>query len=181
MSSTSTQTRSTFDNYERIAYDTPILPRDEEFKLLTIIKGKTRGKSAATDKLVKSYLRTIIEMARQFQKNTHIDLDDFIQCGVAGLMSSIELFKLSRYKKSGFANWCKLYIKRAMEDCYRKNIRPVEISSYGNRRTQLLNRLYKQGKLSFKSEDQIKKYIVKVLDVDDEYAGDPYQFIQTCC
>jgi len=103
---------STFRAYLRSISQEPLLTREQENKLAVLIK---QGDQEAIDRMVKSNLRLVVKIARNYA-GLGVSLMDLIAEGNTGLMKAVERFdpdkggKMSTYG----AWWIKQAIKRAL-------------------------------------------------------------------
>jgi len=161
--------------YETVAYSHPVLKKQEEYDL---IKGyKKNGDPAAKEKLINSYLRTVINLSKKFAHNNNLDILDLIQSGIVGIVTALDGFDLSQYKKitkntgSLFAFWCYRHILCEIDAYYRNNIRQVAVTFTTNNRLFKINNMYKQGlfnKYETLYDDAVVKHISKELKLKDK-------------
>lgn len=103
---------STFRAYLRSISQEPLLTREQENELAVLIK---QGDQEAIDRMVKSNLRLVVKIARNYA-GLGVSLMDLIAEGNTGLMKAVERFdpdkggKMSTYG----AWWIKQAIKRAL-------------------------------------------------------------------
>jgi len=99
----------------------PLVSAEEEVKLFEQVK---KGCRAAKEKVVKSNLRFVVSVAKQFQ-GQGLSLDDLINEGNVGLIRSIERFDHTRgFKFISFAVW---WIRQCIIQAIAEKSRMVKI------------------------------------------------------
>lgn len=153
--------------YKQTAYNTANLKRDEELDLIK--KYKKDGCPEAKEKIINSYLRTVIFLAKRFQKGTTLSMIDLIHSGIVGICNGLEGFDLKQYKKSGglFAYFIYRAILMELTVFYRTFLRQFSVTDSTNTKLLKINKLFKNGELNLKNDDQ-KKYIGTHLSLNDE-------------
>jgi len=103
---------STFRAYLRSISQEPLLTREQENELAVLIK---QGDQEAIDRMVKSNLRLVVKIARNYS-GLGVPLMDLIAEGNIGLMKAVERFDPSKGGKMSTygAWWIKQAIKRAL-------------------------------------------------------------------
>jgi len=93
----------------------PNISLKEERELFSIIKGEDytqAQKDSAIEKIVRSHIRFVSQMANYYCKKCQVDMDDMIGAGVIGMMTAIEKFELEKNCK--FTTYCGYWIKLEM-------------------------------------------------------------------
>lgn len=156
-------------NYEKIARETPMLKKLEEIELIKNVQKKNCAESR--NRITYAYLRTAISLAKKYQNNTNLELEDLINAAILGIQRSLENFDLSKYKtisKNGpslFSYYTYRSILMSLNDEYRSNLRQFSVSDSTNLRLTNINKLYKQGLLNDKSPDEIIEFVSKTLNI----------------
>lgn len=150
--------------YEKIAYNTKPLEKNEEFELLK--KYKTKKCQESKNKIINAYLRTVLAQARKFGERNNLSIIDLIHSGVVGICNSLDAFDLSKYTKQG--GLLSYYIHRGvlmeLTLYYRTFLRQFSVPDNVNTKLLNINKLFKSGKLNLGNDDQ-KKYIGTMLSV----------------
>lgn len=148
----------TIKKYIKIAYSTPVLKKQEEIDLLKKIKEKNCQDSV--EKIINSYLRTVISLSSKYCYGNNLSPEDGIQSGITGILKSIDSFDLKKYIKindkggSLFSYYCYRAIIMELTKFYRSNIRQFSVPDSINTQLQGINKLYKSGELNLLLEDQ---------------------------
>lgn len=113
-----------FQLYLREIGQVKLLSRQEEIELANRIK---RGDEQAREQMIKSNLRLVVKIAREYE-GLGLPLLDLVNEGNIGLMNAVERFDSKRAKLSTYAAWwIKQSIKRALAN-QAKTIRlPVHV------------------------------------------------------
>lgn len=99
----------------------PLLSHEEEIKLAEEAQS---GNKAAKDKLVKSNLRFVVNVAKKYQ-NRGLDLTDLISEGNIGLMTAVEKFDVSKgYHFISYAVW---WIRQSISKAVSEKVRAVRL------------------------------------------------------
>ncbi|MBF0382479.1 MAG: RNA polymerase factor sigma-32 [Magnetococcales bacterium] len=114
------------------AHEAPILTQEEEFKLF--IRLREDNDIEAAHKLVHSYLRYVLKIAKEYQ-NYKLNLSDLVQEGTVGLMQAVQKFDPNRGNRlATYAVW---WIRAAIHDYILRSWRMVKIAT-----TQLKRQLF---------------------------------------
>lgn len=183
-------TETIINEYKKIAFSTPILKKDEEFKLIKEFKefqnftptdpaGDVAGAAAQVEKvaqnakttIINSYLRTVLNLAEKYSRRTNLDILDLIQCGIVGIMNALNKFDLKQYKEvtkntgSLFAYFTYRAILMEMQSFYRMNVRAVGVPDSVNMKLLKINEMYKNGELNnLNTPEDLAKYVTKKLN-----------------
>lgn len=116
----------------------PLLNADEEKELGRKIR---EGDKKAKDKLVRSNLRFVISVAKQYQ-GQGLDLMDLIEAGNEGLITSAEKFDPDRgYKFISYAVW---WIKQSIIQALSVNSRMIKLPiSQSSKLIKIIKEIYK--------------------------------------
>lgn len=99
----------------------PLLSHEEEIKLAEEAQS---GSKAAKDKLVKSNLRFVVNVAKKYQ-NRGLDLTDLISEGNIGLMTAVDKFDVSKgYHFISYAVW---WIRQSISKAVSEKVRAVRL------------------------------------------------------
>lgn len=99
----------------------PLLSHEEEIKLAEEAQS---GNKAAKDKLVKSNLRFVVNVAKKYQ-NRGLDLTDLISEGNIGLMTAVDKFDVSKgYHFISYAVW---WIRQSISKAVSEKVRAVRL------------------------------------------------------
>ena len=106
---------SSLGQYIREISDKPLLTSEEEYELAV---RNQAGDAAAKAKLIESNLRLVASVAREYNFDFLIGLEDLIGYGNLGLIKAVEKFNPEkRYRFSTYAKyWIRHYITRAIDD-----------------------------------------------------------------
>jgi len=160
--------------YKKIAYETPILKKQEELELIKQYKNSKDDKEIEKSKniLINSYLRTVIKEAEKYGYRNNLDILDLIQCGIVGIMNSLNKFDLDQYKEvtsntgSLFAYYTYRAIIMEIQAYYRMNVRAVGVPDSINMKLNKINQMFKRGELNEGyGTDQMIQYIAEKLDL----------------
>ncbi len=89
----------------------PLLSPEEEYELAKIIYEKKRGSKRAREKMIRSNLRLVINIAKRYM-NLGLPFSDLVEEGNIGLMRAVDKFNYKKgYRFSTYASW---WIKQAM-------------------------------------------------------------------
>lgn len=99
----------------------PLLSHEEEIKLAEEAQS---GNKTAKDKLVKSNLRFVVNVAKKYQ-NRGLDLTDLISEGNIGLMTAVDKFDVSKgYHFISYAVW---WIRQSISKAVSEKVRAVRL------------------------------------------------------
>tara|TARA_Y100000310_G_scaffold55308_1_gene50716 strand:+ start:1484 stop:2374 length:891 start_codon:yes stop_codon:yes gene_type:complete len=124
--------------YMKEAGESPLLSREEETDLIKTARkwtdnpragqGTRKKGEAARNKLIKSNLRLVIKIAKDY-RNLGLDFSDLISEGNIGLMQGVDKFKLGKGAKLSYyvSFWIKQSIRRAISNKGRTIRLPVAI------------------------------------------------------
>jgi RNA polymerase sigma factor (sigma-70 family) len=149
--------------YEKLAAETKMLKKTEEFDLLD--KCINHKCQESREKLITAYLKVVVSLSRKYAKNNNLSRADLIHAGIIGIGRALETFDLSMYKtinKTGGSLWgffCYRAILKELWNFYRENIRQFSVSDTSNTRLNNINKLYKQGKFNDLDENEIQNMI----------------------
>lgn len=151
-----------------------LLSKDEEIELAKKIKETDDPK--LIDKLIKSNLRFVISVAKQFQ-NQGLSLEDLINEGNIGLIIAAKKFDYTRgYKFITYAVW---WIKQSILQSLSENSRIIRLPfnqiSMTNKINNLMNRLEQENE-GPPSYDKISK----LLDIDFEKIDETLKLTTKC-
>ena len=110
----------TLSDYMHMIGEYPVLTKDEEYELFTILRDDTSSeedKAKARERLYLCNLKLAVYVAKWFcSKNPAIDFMDIVQDGNVGISRAIDLFDPSRgYKFSTYAiTWIRQSISRSL-------------------------------------------------------------------
>lgn len=157
--------------YKKLAYETPVLKKLEEFDLLK--KVKDEDCQISREKIVNAYLRTVISLSKKYCFRNNLNLDECVQTGIVGILNALENFDLEKYVKvsktgpSLFSYFCYRSILMSLKEFYRLNLRQFSVSCTTNTRLTNINKLYKSGVFNTMAGDpeKISDYISKELDI----------------
>jgi RNA polymerase sigma factor (sigma-70 family) len=165
--------QSVIKQYKKIAHETPKLGKQEEIDLIK--KYQKYPDSDAKEKIINSYMKTVVFLAEKFSYNNSLDVLDLIQSGVCGIMTALQTFDLKQYKEitkntgSLFAFWCYRNILSEVDKYYREHIRQVSVPFTTNNRLYKINSLFKAGKLNqFENKygNECVKFISSTLNIN---------------
>jgi RNA polymerase primary sigma factor len=124
------------DSYLQDMGTHPLLTRDEEYETARLVlEGTPREQDAAKDKMIKSNLRLVVSMAKQYSYRG-IPMSDLIQEGNIGLMRAVEKFEYHRgFKFSTYASW---WIRQAIVRAIESQCRTIRVPIY---KLEVINRL----------------------------------------
>ena len=155
------------------AYQAPMLTADEEYELG--IRFQEEDDLDAAHKLVHSYLRYVLKIAKEYN-NYKLNLSDMVQEGTVGLMQAVKKFDPRRGNRlSTYAVW---WIRAAIHDFILRSWRMVKIAT-----TQLKRQLFfklRQAKASSaplnytEAAELAKKFGTNpeiILEIDSRMAG----------
>lgn len=93
-------TSKCMQSYTEIINNHPLLTREEEYELVSIINEYKSGiqRQQAREKLFKSNLRLVIQQAQIFKRSTSLPLEDLIGAGIEGLGNAIDRFNPKKFK-----------------------------------------------------------------------------------
>ncbi len=164
---------SGFPRFLQQALQAPILSAREEYQLAT--RYQEENDVDAAHRLVHSYLRLVLKIAREYQ-NYRLNLPDLVQEGTVGLMHAVKKFDPKRgHRLATYAIW---WIRAAMHDFILRSWRMVKIAT-----TQLKRQLFfklRQAKDSMsplnwdEAEELAKKFGTDpgtILEVDGRMSG----------
>lgn len=121
-----------FRHFVQHAYQAPILSAEEEHRLAT--RFKEANDLEAAHKLVDSYLRLVLKIAKEYS-NYQLNLPDLVQEGTVGLMHAIKKFNPSHGNRlAAYASW---WIRAAIHEFILNSWRLVKIAT-----TQLKRHLF---------------------------------------
>ena len=124
--------------YMKEASETPLLKREEESELIDVVRkwldnprageGTRRKGLAARERLIKSNLRLVIKIAKDY-RNLGLDFGDLISEGNIGLMQGVEKFKSEKGAKLSYyaSFWIKQSIRRSISNKGRTIRLPVAV------------------------------------------------------
>ncbi len=114
----------------------PLLSRDEEYETARLcMEGTPQEQERAKDKMIKSNLRLVVSMAKQYSYRG-IPMSDLIQEGNIGLMRAVEKFEYHRgFKFSTYASW---WIRQAIVRAIESQCRTIRVPIY---KLEVINRL----------------------------------------
>ncbi len=114
----------------------PLLTRDEEYETARLVlEGNPHESERAKDKMIKSNLRLVVSMAKQYSYRG-IPMSDLIQEGNIGLMRAVEKFEYHRgFKFSTYASW---WIRQAIVRAIESQCRTIRVPIY---KLEVINRL----------------------------------------
>ncbi len=123
---------SGLEKFLQQAYAAPILTEEEEYRLATRLRDA--NDLDAAHKLVHSYLRYVLKIAREY-KNYHLSMADLVQEGTVGLMQAVKKFDPNRGTRlATYAVW---WIRAAIHEFILRSWRMVKIAT-----TQLKRQLF---------------------------------------
>lgn len=119
-----TENDSTFRAYLRNISKEPLLTREQENELAVLIK---RGDQEAIDRMVKSNLRLVVKIARNYA-GLGVPLMDLIAEGNIGLMKAVERFDPEKGgKMSTYGSW---WIKQAIKRALTNQSKTIRLPSH---------------------------------------------------
>ncbi|MBF0428367.1 MAG: RNA polymerase factor sigma-32 [Magnetococcales bacterium] len=170
-----------FQHFVQQAFQAPILSAEEEQELAT--RFKERNDLEAAHKLVHSYLRLVLKIAREYG-NYQLHLPDLVQEGTVGLMHAVKKFNPSLgHRLSTYATW---WIRASIHEFILNSWRMVKIAT-----TQLKRQLFfklRQAKESplplnwEEAEELAKKFgtdAATIIDMDGRMMGSDSSLNQT--
>ena len=102
-----------------------MLTPEDEYELGRMVKEE--NDPGARDELVRSNLRLVVKIAKQYSSRK-MSLDDLIEEGNLGLIRAVDYFDFNRgIRFSTYAAW---WIKQSIKLALRKNGQPVHIPTY---------------------------------------------------
>tara|TARA_Y100000590_G_scaffold470633_1_gene667212 strand:+ start:6271 stop:7137 length:867 start_codon:yes stop_codon:yes gene_type:complete len=111
-----------------------ILDKEEEYRLIDEWKNNQNKK--ALNKIISSYLRLIVSIARKHRRYG-ISLEDLINEGILGMMHAIEKFDLNMdFRLSTYGSW---WIKASIQDYILKNWSIVKTGSSAGQKSLFFN------------------------------------------
>ncbi len=141
--------------YMKEASETPLLERQAEADLVKLVrkwldhpkarKPTVKKGEEARNKLIKSNLRLVIKIAKEY-RNLGLDFGDLISEGNIGLTQGIEKFRSDRGAKLSYyvAFWIKQYIRRAISNKGRTIRLPVAIVDLKMKITKFVDKFYNE-------------------------------------
>ena len=128
-----------------------LLEKEEEFDL--ILKWQNSQDDNALKKILDSYLRLVVSIARKYT-NYGLSIDDLIHEGTLGIMYSLSKFDVSKgFRLSTYASW---WIRASIQDYILKNWSVVKIGSTASQKSLFFN---------------LKKIKKQISSVSSEYMG----------
>ncbi len=129
---TTQHTDAGFQKFIQHAYQAPILSAEEEYQLA--IDYKQHNNLEAAHKLVHSYLRLVLKIAKEYS-NYQLNLPDLVQEGTVGLMHAVKKFNPDNGNRlAAYASW---WIRAAIHEFILNSWRMVKIAT-----TQLKRKLF---------------------------------------
>lgn len=162
----------TFTKYLNEVSSIPMLTPDEELELAQKIK---KGDKNALEKLVKSNLRFVISVAKQYS-NQGLTLQDLINEGNIGLIKAAERFDETRgFKFISYAVW---WIRQSIMQAICENGRQIRmplnkisaITKINQAKSELEQILQREA-----TSDEISDFLMDI-EGDKETGGDPGKF-----
>lgn len=133
---------STFRAYLRSISQEPLLTREQENELAVFIK---QGDPAAIERMVKSNLRLVVKIARNYS-GLGVPLMDLIAEGNIGLMKAVERFDPDKGgKMSTYGSW---WIKQAIKRALTNQSKTIRLPSH------MLEKLTRIRKFSYAFHEQ---------------------------
>jgi RNA polymerase primary sigma factor len=134
---------STFRAYLRSISKEPLLTREQENELAVLIK---QGDQEAIDRMVKSNLRLVVKIARNYA-GLGVPLMDLIAEGNIGLMKAVERFDPNKGgKMSTYGSW---WIKQAIKRALTNQSKTIRLPSH------LLDKLNRIRKFSHEYHERV--------------------------
>ena len=101
----------------------PPLSQNEEEKYITLL---AKGSQEAKQKLITHNLRLVVHIAKRYNNNTHVDIEDIISIGAIGLVKAVNSYAPNKEAKlSTYASRC---IQNEILMFFRKSKYNTEVS-----------------------------------------------------
>lgn len=140
----------------------PLLSHEEEIKLAEEAQS---GNKAAKDKLVKSNLRFVVNVAKKYQ-NRGLDLTDLISEGNVGLMTAVDKFDVSKgYHFISYAVW---WIRQSISKAVSEKVRAVRLPLNRVAEVNQIKAALKTVKHNM-TEDQEIREVGEMLNLDPQH------------
>ena len=137
------------ENYYKEISETPLLTRQEE---QVLAKKKKAGSEAARQKLIKSNLRLVVSIAREYE-SCGVPVLDLIQEGNIGLMEAVERYTPG--SKARLSTYAMQFIRKQIRVALVRESRPVVISSYVAEKLYLLRKTAEQLRAKLGNEPTV--------------------------
>lgn len=164
---------SGLQGFLRLAYQTPVLSREEEVSLFECLQ--LNDDVEAARKLVLSNMRYVVYIARSYT-GYGLPLEDLIQQGSLGLMKSVKRFDLQHGVR--LVSYAVHWIKAEIHDYILKNWRIVKIATTKAQRKLFFNLRKSKARLGWANREEVETIArdlgVKpedVLDMESRLAG----------
>ena len=140
--------------------DYPVLEQEKERELIALAQS---GNKEAYDELVKSNLRLVVSIAKQYYKNTIMSLLDLIQEGNIGLMNAIPKFELSQGTR--FSTYATQWIRQSISRSVSEHSSTVRIPSHKQKMLKMIKTYIHQYKAENEKDPTIEE-IAEMLNID---------------
>lgn len=159
------------DKYFNEISKEPILTAEEEVELA--IRSK-KGDQKATEQLIKSNLRFVVSVAKQYQ-NQGLSLNDLINEGNVGLIKAVKRFDETKgFKFISYAVW---WIRQSILQALAENSRIIRLPVNKVSDFSKINRIYSNLEQEFEREPTPEE-IAEVLEIKVEEIKDSYRINQ---
>lgn len=150
---------ASLDKYLNDIAKEPLLTPEEEIELA--IKS-SQGDEKATERLIKSNLRFVVSVAKQYQ-NRGLSLNDLIDEGNYGLIKAVKRFDVTKgFKFISYAVW---WIRQSILQALAENSRIVRLPLNRVDTINKLNRAFSNLEQEFEREPTSEE-LAQVLDMD---------------
>ncbi|MBN2019008.1 MAG: RNA polymerase sigma factor RpoD/SigA [Sedimentisphaerales bacterium] len=117
---------ATIKEYLEEIDESPLLSAEEEHQLAKLVRDE--GDPMAKERLVRSNLRLVVNIAKKYAGHSVLSLGDLIEEGNLGLIRAVDYFDPDRGTRfSTYAAW---WIKQGIKAALLSDIRPVHVPGY---------------------------------------------------
>lgn len=155
-----------FQSYLNYAYSQPILPEEQERKLLSVYIEENDLEAAR--QIILSHLRFVAFIAKGYV-GYGLPMEDLVQEGSVGLMKSLKRFDLSYGVR--FASFAVHWIKAEIQEYVIRNWKLVKVATTKAQRKLFFNMRSLKKRLGWMSQDEVRE-VANYLDVSEKDVSD---------